>query len=226
MPRIVAIVPMRHTSERVPGKNYRPFAGRPLYHHIIETLLQCESIEEIVIDTDSSVILEEAERRFPTVRLIERPTHLRSDTMSMNEVLLHGVRQIEADYYLQTHSTNPLLRAQTITSALEKFLAEFPMYDTMFGVTRLQVRLYDQLANAINHNPAILLRTQDLPPVQMENSNLYLFTKSVLEDRHNRIGERPLMYEIEAREAWDIDDEFGFLVGEFLHDQMKRDSGT
>ncbi len=37
--KIVALVPMRHHSVRVPGKNYRPLAGKPLYQHILDTLL-------------------------------------------------------------------------------------------------------------------------------------------------------------------------------------------
>ena len=43
-PRIVALVPMRHHSERVPGKNYRPFAGKPLYHHVVSHLLACRLV--------------------------------------------------------------------------------------------------------------------------------------------------------------------------------------
>ena len=41
MTKLVALVPMRHHSQRVPGKNYRPLAGKPLYQHIIETLAGC-----------------------------------------------------------------------------------------------------------------------------------------------------------------------------------------
>ena len=56
--KIAALVPMRHYSQRVPGKNYRSLAGKPLFHHIIETLLACQSIDEIIVDTDSSEILD------------------------------------------------------------------------------------------------------------------------------------------------------------------------
>ena len=59
-PRIVALVPIRHNSERVPGKNYRLFGGKELYHHIIESLLDCELIDEVVINTDSTRIMEDA----------------------------------------------------------------------------------------------------------------------------------------------------------------------
>ncbi|MFC1714995.1 cytidylyltransferase domain-containing protein [Candidatus Poribacteria bacterium] len=222
-PRIVALVPMRHHSERVHGKNYRPFAGKPLYHYIVSSLLNCPSISQVVIDTDSPVIMEDASQHFPQVRLIERPEHLRAGTVAMNDVLLNDVAQVQADYYLQTHSTNPLLSGETIARAIQFFLDNCPMYDSLFSVTRIQIRLWDSLARAINHNPAILLRTQDLPPVYEENSCLYIFTRSTLETQHNRIGERPLMFEIDRVEAPDIDEELDFRVAEFLYrEQLKQ----
>lgn len=217
--RIAALVPMRHHSERVPGKNYRPFAGKPLFHYIIEALSACPQIDEIVIDTDSPVVQEGCAQHFPHVRVIDRPEHLRSGLTPMNDVLLYDTSQVEADFYLQTHTTNPLLQAQTISQAVDLFLSEYPVYDSLFGVTRWQTRLWDQLTQPVNHNPAILLRTQDLPPIYEENSNLYIFTRQNLEQRHNRIGSRPLLFEIDRLEAWDVDEEIDFSVAEFLYQQ-------
>ena len=220
--RIAAIVPMRHSSERVPGKNYRLFAGRPLYHHIIESLLACPQVAEVVIDTDSPTIQTDAAEHFPLVTVIERPLELRGGHVPTNEVLMHDVRQVEADFYLQTHSTNPLLRPKTISRALDALLTTYPTHDSLFGVTRLQTRLWDELGRAINHNPALLLRTQDLPPVYEENSNLYMFTRQTLEQRRNRIGERPIMFEIDRIEACDIDEELDFLLAEFLYERLRE----
>ena len=220
-PCIVALVPMRHDSERVPGKNYRPFAGVPLYHHIVKSLLACPHIEEVVIDTDSPVIMEDASQHFSQVRLIERPGHLRTGTTPMNDVLRHDVTQVKSDYYLQTHSTNPLLRTETITKAIEVFLSP-GNHDSLFGVTRLQTRLYDVQGNPINHDPDILLRTQDLPPVYEENSTLYIFSEETLETRKNRIGYRPIMFEVNHEEAIDIDEELDFLFAEFLFKQRQK----
>lgn len=218
--KIVALVPMRHHSERVPGKNYRPFASRPLYHHIIGSLLACPYIDSVCINTDSSFILEDAPRHFD-VRVIERPEQLRSDFISMNEILLYDVTQVEADYYLQTHSTNPLLRTQTITAAIEAFLGS-QEHDSLFSVTRLQSRLWDADGRAVNHDPDNLLRTQDLPPIYEENSNLYIFTKAILEERRNRIGYRPLLFEIDRIESWDIDDEQDFRIAELIYAERER----
>jgi len=225
-PGIVALVPMRHHSERVPGKNYRPFAGRPLYHHIVDSLLACPLIREVVVDTDSPDIKKDASSHFPQVLLLDRPQHLRAGMVPMNDVLLHDVAQIEADYYLQTHSTNPLLRSETIVDAIESFLASRPAHDSLFSVTRVQTRLWDSEGRAINHDPSILLRTQDLPPVYEENSCLYIFTRRTLESRGNRIGERPLLFVIDRTEAWDIDEELDFRVAEFLYLEREKSGGA
>ena len=219
--KIVALVPMRHHSQRVPGKNYRPLAGRPLFHYILGSLQAVPEIEQIVVDTDSEPIMRGLSRDFPNVLGISRPENLRADYVSMNDILLHDTAQVPADFYLQTHSTNPLLRPETISRAIQSFLTAYPKYDSLFSVTRLQTRLYDQAGHAINHNPSELLQTQDLPPVYEENSCLYLFTREDLLNRHHRIGERPLMLEISAEEAWDIDDELDFKIVDFLMSQGK-----
>ncbi|RME89899.1 MAG: acylneuraminate cytidylyltransferase family protein [Anaerolineae bacterium] len=223
MPHLIALVPMRHHSQRVPGKNYRPLAGKPLFHHIIATLLEVPEIAQVVVDTDSPPIMEGLREHFPSVQVIERPENLRADTIPMNEILAYDTSQVEADFYLQTHSTNPLLRAGTISRAIQTFLTNYPAYDSLFSVTRLQTRLWDQLGRAINHNPAILLQTQDLPPVYEENSCIYIFTRQTLLARRNRLGERPLMFEIEAEEAWDIDEELDFAIVDFLMRKRSND---
>jgi CMP-N-acetylneuraminic acid synthetase len=220
--KILALVPMRHHSQRVPGKNYRPLAGKPLFHHILETLLDVPEINEILVDTDSEPVIDGLRRHFPTVKLTPRPEHLRADTTPMNDILLHDTAQAPADFYLQTHSTNPLLKPATISQAIQLLLTNYPKYDSLFSVTRWQTRLYDQHGTAINHNPGELLQTQDLPPVYEENSCLYLFTRENLVRRHHRIGEHPLLFEIPRLEAVDIDEESDFEIADLL---MRRRLG-
>lgn len=214
--KIAALVPMRHHSQRVPGKNYRPLAGKPLFQHVLETLESVPEIETVIVDTDSEPVMEGVRRFFPDVKLIARPEHLRADDVPMNDILLYDTAQVQADFYLQTHSTNPLLKAETVSSAIQKFTTDFPKYDSLFSVTRLQTRLYFQDGRAINHNPLELIQTQDLPPVYEENSCIYLFTRENLERKKHRIGDRPLMFEIDADEAWDIDEELDFEITDFL----------
>ena len=219
MTKIVALVPMRHHSQRVPGKNYRVIAGKPLFQHVIETLLAVPEITEVVVDTDSDSVMDGLREHFPQVQIINRPEHLRADDVPMNRILVHDTDQVPADFYLQTHSTNPLLKPETVSRAINLFLAGYPNHDSLFSVTRLQTRLYDKDGNAINHNPKELIQTQDLPPVYEENSCLYIFTRENLIVKQHRISDHPAMFEIDADEAWDIDEELDFAITDFL---MKR----
>lgn len=221
--KVVALVPMRHHSQRVPQKNFRDLAGKPLYKHILTTLSQCSLIDQIVVDTDSPVIQEGIAEAFPEITVLERPEHLKADDIPMNEILFYDTEQIPADLYLQTHSTNPLLRAETIEKVIGKFSDLYPAYDSLFSVTRLQTRLWDGLARPINHNPAILLQTQDLPPLYEENSCIYIFTREGLLKKRTRIGERPFLFEIPAMEAQDIDEEQDFLIADLLMKYRLRD---
>lgn len=223
MSKITALVPMRHHSQRVSGKNYRTLGGVPLFFHIIGTLLDCQEISNVVVDTDSGPVMEGLRKEFPQVLVLERPENLRADETAMNEVLIYDTSQVEADFYLQTHSTCPLLRTETISRAIQTFLTNYPGYDSLFGVTRVQTRLWDELGRAINHNSSILLQTQDLPPVYEENSCLYIFQRQTLLEQRNRLGERPFMFEIDKNEAWDIDEELDFQIVEFL---MRQSAGN
>ena len=216
MPKLTALVPMRHHSQRVPGKNYRLLVGRPLFHHIIETLLSVSEINEVVVDTDSEPVMDGLRKNFPDVKIIDRPQGLRADDIPMNDILIHDTDLYPADFYLQTHSTNPLLKPETVSRAIDLFLADHPSHDSLFSVTRWQTRLYDQHGNAMNHNPGELIQTQDLPPVYEENSCLYTFNRANLIAKQHRISDHPLMFEIPADEAWDIDEELDFEICEFL----------
>ena len=222
MTNLVALVPMRHHSQRVPGKNYRLLAGKPLFHHVIETLLAVPAITQIAVDTDSDPVMESLGAEFPQVTIINRPQHLRADAIPMNDILMYDTGQFQADFYLQTHSTNPLLKPETVSRAIQSLLSDYPIHDSLFSVTRWQTRLYFQDGRAINHDPTVLIQTQDLPPVYEENSCLYIFTRENLIRRHHRIGETPIMFEVDADEAWDIDEELDFAITDFLLRRKKQ----
>jgi CMP-N-acetylneuraminic acid synthetase len=214
--KVVALVPMRHDSERVPGKNRRLLGGLPLYHHILRTLEAAQSVGRIVVDSDSSEIESGVARDFPRVEFLRRPAELRGGDVPMNEIILHDLTVLEGDFFLQTHATNPLLRAESVDAAVAAFEAAYPERDSLFSVTRLQRRLWSEGGEPVNHDPAELLPTQDLPPLFEENSCLYLFAREVMESRRNRVGERPLLWELEPREAFDIDVESEFELAELL----------
>ena len=214
--KIVAFVPMRHHSMRVEGKNYRLMNGKPLYHYIMETLLNVPEIDQVVVDTDSPIVIEGLAKDFPQIQTMLRPENLRADDVPMNEILMYDTSQVKADYYLQTHCTNPLLKASTISNAIRALSEKIYLYDSLFSVTEVKKRFWDELSRPINHNQNILLPTQNLPPIYEENSCIYIFSREVLEKNHTRIGDRPILFPIPAWEAQDIDNEFEFILTEMI----------
>src|SRR5260221_7547881 len=106
--------------------------------------------------------------------------------------------------------------SETMSRAINPCLADYPNRDLLFSVTGWQTRLYDKDGNAINHNPKELPQTQDLPPVYEENSCLYIFTRENLITKQHRISDHPMMFEIDAAEAWDIDEDLDFAITDFL----------
>ena len=209
---------MKGHSERVPNKNLRLFSGRPLYHWILSTLLECPEVEAVYIDTDSDEIAQDASARFfqERVRVLRRPAAICGDFVSMNVIIQHDLSQVTSGFFLQTHSTNPLLRAGTLRKAMGLFFGN-KGHDSLFGVTRRQARFYDREGSPINHDPREMLRTQDLPPLYEENSNLYLFSRESFGKAGRRIGQKPFLFEIPKLEAIDIDDEMDFRLAEYAH---------
>ncbi len=214
--KVTALIPIKEHSERVKNKNFREFNGKPLYHHILESLERTYAIDEVIINTDSYVVINEAPKIFSKVCIHERPEALCGDFVSVNKIIEHDLAHSESDIYVQTHATNPLLKAESLAMALKKFIEAEEKHDSLFSVNRFQSRFYTEDGKAVNHNPKELLRTQDLSPLYEENSNFYIFTKESFKKNKRRIGESPLLFEMSKIEAIDIDDEFSFKLAEIL----------
>jgi len=123
---IIAIIPLKHNSIRVPGKNYRLMNGKPLYWYIFNTLSQVSLINKIICNTDSLEIENMVKKDFPHVEIYFRPKYLEGGNISTNLLLLDTINSLnltdENNVFLQTHVTNPLLSKKTIEECIQKYL--------------------------------------------------------------------------------------------------------
>lgn len=218
MSKIIAMVSMKGHSSRVPNKNIRDLAGRPLFYWIIKSLTETPEIDEVIVETDSDNIENKVKSFFNNITLLSRPKELVGDDTPMNDLIAFNMQNCPADIYIQTHSTNPMLKSETISDAIKAFKKanKENNTDSLFSVTPLQTRLFWKDGAAVNHNPNELLPTQDLPPVFEENSNIFIFTKESFAKRHHRIGTNPIMFPMDALEAVDIDEEPDFEFADYL----------
>lgn len=224
--KIVALLPMKANSERVKGKNFRDFNGKPLFRWILDTLLSVEEIDSVVINTDAKHILAE-NGLTDTGRVVirDRKPEICGDLVSMNKVLADDIANVDANAYLMTHTTNPFLSAKTIRGALAAYLEGINTgkADSLFTVDKVQTRFYTSDGSPINHDPNNLVRTQDLEPWYEENSNLYIFNRESFQKTNARIGVKPLLYEGPRLESIDIDDQddwdFAMITAKYLEQQ-------
>lgn len=228
---LVALLPMKAHSARVKSKNFREFAGKPLFRWILDTILSVAEIDRVVINTDAREILSEHGLNDGDgggrVMIRDRKQEICGDFVSMNLVLGDDVDNVSADTYLMTHTTNPLLGADTIRDALAKFAAarQASEADSLFAVNRVQTRFYREDGTPVNHDPDNLIRTQDLEPWYEENSNLYFFDRQSFARTDARIGKNPMMYTTPPLESVDIDDANQWAVAEALALYNRRGEG-
>jgi CMP-N-acetylneuraminic acid synthetase len=221
MRKIIALMPLKANSSRVPGKNFKSLNGKPLFRWMLDKLLASDKIDQVIINTDAHTELEAAGLPDSAKLVIRnRKTELRGDEVSMNLVLADDVANSDANVYLMTHTTNPFISLETINKAVDAF-SENPSTDSLFTVNRMQTRFYDKNGRAVNHDPDNLIPTQDLEPWFEENSCLYLFTKESFEKTNARIGESPIMFETSKLESVDIDEPKDWQLAEALAPAMK-----
>jgi CMP-N-acetylneuraminic acid synthetase len=227
-PKIVALLPMKANSVRVKGKNFREFCGKPLFRWILDTLLAVKEIDQIVINTDARHILAEnglVDTDRITIR--DRKPEICGDHVSMNLVLADDLANVPADIYLMTHTTNPLMSADTIRKAVAAFThgQAAGKADSLFTVDKVQQRYYRADCSPVNHDPDNLIPTQELEPWFEENSNLYIFTPDSFAKTKARIGKKPTMFEGPFFESIDIDTpadwDFAVVAARFMQEQQK-----
>jgi CMP-N-acetylneuraminic acid synthetase len=215
----IALLPMKAHSARVSGKNFREFAGKPLFRWILDTLLEVKEIDRIVINTDARDILAE-KGLVDTDRIFirQRKPEICGDFVSMNLVIADDLENVPADAYVMTHTTNPLLSAGTIRAAIKSYQAGVASgaHDSLFTVNKFQTRFYRADGSPVNHDPNNLIRTQDLEPWFEENSNLYIFSRDSFAAAKARIGKKPILFETPRAESADIDDQEGWDIAETL----------
>jgi CMP-N-acetylneuraminic acid synthetase len=224
--KLVALLPMKANSVRVKGKNFREFCGKPLFRWILDTLLEVASVDQVVINTDARHILAEnglVDTDRITIR--DRRPEICGDHVSMNLVLADDLANVPADFYLMTHTTNPLMSPDTVHKAITAFTAakDLGQADSLFTVDKVQTRFYRSDCSPVNHDPDNLIPTQNLEPWFEENSNLYIFTGESFSKTNARIGKQPMMFEGPYFESIDIDTpqdwDFALVAARFMQEQ-------
>ena len=197
--KTVAFVPIKLNSVRLPHKNILLLDNKPLCWHIVSTLLQVNTIDEVYVYCSDASIKQYISTE--AIFLI-RPEVLNGDFVKGEEIYRSFINQVSADVYILAHATSPFVKQSTIKIALNRVLNS--ENDSAFTARKIQTfAWYDN--SPINYSPDNIPRTQDITPIYVETSAFYIFKKELFIKYNRRIGFNPYIQITDEMESIDID---------------------
>lgn len=205
-PTVCAVIPAKAISKRVPGKNLKDLAGKPMMAYIIETAKQVRGLDRVIVTTESEDIKRVAEQYGAEVPFI-RPVELTADEVTTHRVLLHAIEELEKlsytpDYILLLYPTSPLLTRERIEEAI-RIATERDSDSVVSGS-------YDKGHYWVKDNdtwirlfPQVLVNSQYQDPLFKENGAIYLTKTSIL--KKQVVADRIDTLIMEADENIDVD---------------------
>lgn len=216
--KVVAFVPLKLHSQRLPNKNVLPLGGQPMCWHIFSQLQKCALIDEIyAYCSDESI-----KNYIPdSISFLQRPAFLDNDTVIGEQIYREFINTVDADIYILAHATSPLVRFKSINKSLEKVLNE--QYDSAFSVKEERTFAWYN-GKPINYSLEHVVRTQDLEPVYLETSAFFIFEKAVFFKHNRRIGFNPYMCVLSERESVDIDTVEDYNLAKYYMEECLDDN--
>ena len=214
VPKIVAFVPAKGTSSRVTNKNIRELAGKPLFLHVLDTLLSSQTIDKVYLDTESDDVAEFAKNR--KCYRINRPQELANNSTDGNKLLLFEASQVpDADIYVQALPTAPFLTKETINNMVNELIKNTSLQSTI-AVFKQKQYLWSIDGKPINYDPKKIPNSIDLTPTISETMGLYAIRKNELLKTQSRVGDNPKLFEIPLLESFDINTEEEFTLAKTI----------
>jgi len=212
--RITGIIPVRRGSQRVPGKNIKPFAGSTLLDIKIEQLKQLGNLlEEIVVTSDCDIMLEIAEKKHG-VRTHKRDSFYASSQATNSQFFANLASVPESPYVMYAPVTCPIIYQDTY----ERMIEDFQYYDNLVTVAPVKHHMWLD-GKPLNYEPTSAPNSQDLPEIRRITYGVSLVSRGDLFRYRNVVTPRPTFFEVSELESIDIDTPLDFDVAEFLYER-------
>lgn len=219
--KTVALIPIKLGSKRVPGKNIKQFFdGTPLMFFIQKACLDARNIDEVYIYCSDDAVVPYV---LQGVKYLKRPEFLDGDGYNANDIIREFMKEVEADVYVNAHTTSPFAKTETIEECVEKVTSG--KYDSAFCAESLRTFMW-QDEKPINFDPDHFPRTQDLPQIYGETSIAYVFTKESFLKHNRRLGSKPYIKEVSKIEAIDIDYPEDFEIANAIYKEVIKNECT
>jgi N-acylneuraminate cytidylyltransferase/CMP-N,N'-diacetyllegionaminic acid synthase len=227
---IVAVIPARGGSKRIPQKNVIEIAGKPLIGYSIEAANKCKYIKKVLVSTDNEEIARIAKSFGAEVPFLRPKELARDDTPSL-PVIQHAIRYIEnaerlkVDIVVLLQPTSPIRSEKYIDETIEKLI--YTEADSAVTVCKIKHHpFWSFIANEDKLSPfskeGINLKHEDLPPVYSLNGSVYAVRRDVLLVRNSIFGNDTRAVVMPQEESVDVDDFFDLFMAEMVMKYWKN----
>lgn len=226
--RIIAVIPARGGSKRLPRKNILDLAEKPLIAWTIEAAQMSVGIDEIIVTTDDSEI-EQVANSFGA-RVIIRPDHLASDTASSIDVVLHAIesQKEKYDYVLLLQPTSPLRNSKHINDVINMLFEK--KADAVISVSETEHSPLwagklpeDNNMNNFIRDEVKNARSQDLPIFYNLNGAVYMVEIEKLKaEKSLLLSKNAYAYKMKREESIDIDTLLDFEIANLIMKNFNR----
>ena len=213
--KVVALIPIKLSSTRIPGKNIKLFYdGTPLMSFIQRACLHAEKIDDVYVYCSDDAVKPYV---LPGVTYLKRPKFLDGDSINANDFIREFMKEVDADIYVNAHTTSPFAKPETIDDCVEKVTSG--EYDSAFCAESIKTFMWEN-GTPLNFDPNHFPRTQDLPTIYGETSIAYVFTKESFLKHNRRLGSKPYVKEVSRIEAIDIDYPEDFAIANAIYKEV------
>lgn len=212
--KIKALVAVRSGSVRVKNKNIRPFAGSTLLEVKLAQLKRIPEIDGIIVNSNDDEMLKiAADMGCETVK---RDEYYASNSVSMSDVYRNMAENCDCDVIAYINVTNPLLKDETISKAINMYMDNTDKYDSLNSAHLIKEFMFkDNLP--INYDLRHQPRSQDLPDIYALNFAISILSREKMIECKNVVGYKPYIYGIDEVEATDIDNPIDFEFAEYVY---------
>jgi len=229
----IAIIPARSGSKGLPGKNIRNLCGKPLIEWSIESGLQSQYLDEVMVTTDSREIADISAKAGAAVPFL-RPAELARDDSTTLDAVEHALdyyRQRlnrEFDYVVLLEPTSPIREKDDIDNMIEKIVMHEECFDSIVSIGEvhehpsIMKKLHGDLLEPYCDELPLTTRRQDNPPAYFPYGVAYITKTTVLLAERTFYTGRTTWYKIRRHQNYEIDDIYDFLAIESI---MKKEKG-
>jgi CMP-N-acetylneuraminic acid synthetase len=202
--KFTAITFIREDSKRLPRKSVLKFGKKLLFEHSLMAYSNSNLIDDVVVYSSSEIVQKTLQgySKKLKIRFLQRDIEFDKD-VSFNTIMESAIDKLDTDYIVYFCVTSPFVKTQTIDEIITKINDEG--YDSGFTCHPINNFCWYN-KQTLNYSLAKDIPfTQDLEPVLVETSALYIFKKKLFKKENRRIGYKPYIKQVNKIEGIDID---------------------